>query len=635
MNNPNLPPFGFQNLYAQQFFERQMFQNSVFSNISALQQKNFELMSSINNQKIEIDNIRNDNKQLRKTFNKIQKKNNKYKKELFLLKNQNKAFIEDFNQVKSELEKTKEKVNELEEYLADKELFNEDYEDQETDDEQESEEEEIEEEVDEETSEEEEESEDEEQSEEDEESEEINSDSESEEEDNKNQTEEDKQISAIAESIVQSMFEGNMKGSGPIKGSIIIDAKTGRIVNSSFGPSKIPIKHIDCSDNSCNSCEEESKNDFGSMLGKLFGKKNKKETQNINNEESDALTQFDFSNFNKFNVELIENKLENINDVIDLSKKYPLTEKGESKLEKVDGLYEYNGKYYGINLETLNKLTKPLERLNKMIGLSKIKSQILEMILYYIQEFEKGNSNMLHTIIEGPPGVGKTEMGKILAEVYSSLGIIPSNKFKLVKRTDLIGEYVGHTAHKTQEAIDEAEGGVLFIDEAYSLGGGSEKSDTFSKECIDIINQNLSENKKKLIVIIAGYKDQLESSFFCYNPGLKRRFPFKYTIDGYSPTEVKDIYLKKLNDIGWKLTENIDNEYLVNFFTKNKDEFKNFGGDIENFILNSKFVHSKRVFNEHPKNRKVLNKKDFETAFERFKNNKKNKDEFIPIGLYI
>src|SRR5438093_1618571 len=83
------------------------------------------------------------------------------------------------------------------------------------------------------------------------------------------------------------------------------------------------------------------------------------------------------------------------------------------------------------------------------------------------------------------------------------------NKFKLVKRTDLVGEYLGHTAHKTQRVIDDADGGVLFIDEAYSLGA-DDKRDSFSKECIDTLNQNLSENRSKFICIIAGYPDELE-----------------------------------------------------------------------------------------------------------------------------
>ncbi len=446
----------------------------------------------------------------------------------------------------------------------------------------------------------------------------------------------DKEITNMVDNILENMFSGpqNNKKKNPndiISQSFVIDMKTGKVINNTNKKDQGPIPKIIFGSNG------QSKGPMPfNPFSMLFGGMKKKETENINNDDTEADTQNDFSKLEKYSVENISLELNTISDLIKLANKYPLSKKNDvSILEKVPGLYEYNGKYYGINLETLSKLKKPLEKLNNMIGLDKIKSQILEMILYYMQEFEKGTSNMLHTIIEGPPGVGKTELGKIFAELYSSLGVIPSNKFKLVKRTDLIGEYVGHTGRKTQDAIDEAEGGVLFIDEAYSLGGGSEKSDTYSKECIDVLNQNLSENKKKLIVIIAGYKDQLETSFFSYNPGLKRRFPFKYTIEGYTPEEIKNIYMKKLNDIKWKLDENVDDKYLTSFFTKHKDNFKNFGGDIENFLLNSKFVHSKRVFKEHPSKRKKLNIADFESAFERFENNKKTVDNAIPIGMYL
>jgi AAA+ superfamily predicted ATPase len=444
---------------------------------------------------------------------------------------------------------------------------------------------------------------------------------------------EEKEISNIVDNIMENIFSPNKKNNpnGIMTSSFVIDMKTGKIIDTTKKDNnKTPTQ------NSPSKGPTISKGPFPfNPFSMIFGGMKKKEQENINNDEQDGDTQYDFSTLDKYEVEKIDTELNNISDLIKLGNTFMNKEKNlTTVLKKVDGIHEFNGKYYGINIETLIKLIKPLEKLNNMIGLEKIKSQILEMILYYMQEFEKGTSNMLHTIIEGPPGVGKTELGKIFAEIYSGLGIIPSNKFKLVKRTDLIGEYVGHTGRKTQDAIDEAEGGVLFIDEAYSLGGVSEKSDTYSKECIDVLNQNLSENKKKLIVIIAGYKDQLETSFFSYNPGLKRRFPFKYTIEGYTPEEIKNIYIKKLNDIKWKLDTNVDDKYLVSFFTKNKDNFKNFGGDIENFILNSKFVHSKRVFKEHPSTRKKLNISDFENAFERFQNNKKVIENTVPIGMY-
>lgn len=335
--------------------------------------------------------------------------------------------------------------------------------------------------------------------------------------------------------------------------------------------------------------------------------------------------------------EVIELEITTINDIFEIANKYSLKDKQPNTLEPINGLYEYNSQYFSINIDIINKLVEPIEKLNKMIGLDKIKKDILEMILYFIQGFEKKNDNMLHTIIEGPPGVGKTELGKILAEIYTAMEIIPTNKFKLVKRTDLIGEYVGHTAHKTQRAIDESDGGVLFIDEAYSLGSGKgDKSDSFSKECIDTLNQNLSENKKKLIVIIAGYPDQLEESFFSLNPGLKRRFPFKFNIDEYSKEELKDILIKKVKDLHWTIDEKINDKFIVELIGNNKNEFKNFGGDIDNYLLNCKLSHAMRVVGKHPKIKKIFTKDDFKTGLERFKKNKKVIEEKLPpIGMYV
>lgn len=290
-------------------------------------------------------------------------------------------------------------------------------------------------------------------------------------------------------------------------------------------------------------------------------------------------------------------------------------------------IYETNGKKYSINIEVLHKLKKPLAKLQSLVGLQSVKDAIVDMILYYVQGFENRTNSMLHTVIEGPPGVGKTEIGKILAEIYAGLGVIPSSKFKLIKRTDLVGEYLGHTAKITQQVIDEADGGVLFIDEAYSLGN-EEKRDSFAKECIDTINQNLSEKKRNLIVIIAGYPEQLEKCFFSYNPGLKRRFPFKYTIDGYQPTELCNIFLKKIKDSKWKLSEeDIDVESLTKFFTENKDNFPNFGGDIDNLLVNCKFMHSRRLVGKHPKHRFKLAKHDIDSGLNRFIKNKGKPDE--------
>ena len=334
-----------------------------------------------------------------------------------------------------------------------------------------------------------------------------------------------------------------------------------------------------------------------------------------------------------------------------------------------------DGKKCMVNLEILSKLVEPLTKLKRMIGLDSVKSAVVDMVLYYLQGFESKNNSMLHTVIEGPPGVGKTQLGKIIAKIYAGLGVITSDKFKLARRSDLIGEYTGQTAIKTQNVIDEADGGVLFIDEAYALGH-EEMKESFSKECIDTINQNLSENKRKFICIIAGYPDELEKCFFSSNPGLKRRFPFKFKIDGYTPNELKDIFVKKINDIKWKLDieiqvlnkenqenkeneeipvrvsnekehmdsnemhvkakklfekiiikKEVSNDVLTEFFKINFKEFKFFGGDVDNLLLNCKFTHSRRVFGKHPKNRRRLTLKDIEVGFDRFVSNKKKNED--------
>ena len=110
--------------------------------------------------------------------------------------------------------------------------------------------------------------------------------------------------------------------------------------------------------------------------------------------------------------------------------------------------------------------------------------------------------------------------------------------------TDLIAGYLGQTAIKTKEVIQNSLGGVLFIDEAYSLGN-NEKRDSFAKECLDTLCESLTEHKDDLMVIIAGYEEQLDECFFAFNQGLNSRFTWRFHTDKYSPNELKEILIKK------------------------------------------------------------------------------------------
>ena len=176
---------------------------------------------------------------------------------------------------------------------------------------------------------------------------------------------------------------------------------------------------------------------------------------------------------------------------------------------------------YNIDIHALHKIKEPLEKLNNMVGIEVLKERIIDQLLYFIQGLHKidgeDSGDFLHTVIYGPPGTGKTEIAMIMGEIFCKLGILEKGKFRKVIRSDLVAGYLGQTALKTKEVIEDCIGGVLFIDEAYSLGS-SDKKDSFSKECIDILCEALSANKHNLMVIIAGYETELEECFFYIHP---------------------------------------------------------------------------------------------------------------------
>ena len=299
---------------------------------------------------------------------------------------------------------------------------------------------------------------------------------------------------------------------------------------------------------------------------------------------------------------VIKRKVESIDDLIEIGKLY-------------DPMKEYN-----IDVKILHQLIDPLTELKNMIGMNSIKQDLVDHILFKVQHFENYNQMMMHTVIEGPPGTGKTEVARILGKIYLAMGILRNKTFVKATRSQLIAGYLGQTAIATQKIIDRASGGILFIDEVYSLGN-ADKKDSFSKECIDTLNENLTLHKTDFICIIAGYKEDIKNCFFAYNAGLERRFPIRFRIEEYNAAELFAIFTKKVHENKWTMDDSI----TVEFFTAHHADFKSFGGDMELLYNSCKRTHSRRVF-ETGDTRKLLRLADVTKGFESFIHHQRKKE---------
>tara|TARA_B110000046_G_scaffold94428_1_gene102274 strand:- start:9868 stop:11247 length:1380 start_codon:yes stop_codon:yes gene_type:complete len=306
---------------------------------------------------------------------------------------------------------------------------------------------------------------------------------------------------------------------------------------------------------------------------------------------------------------IIDREIGDISDLLSLIQDYPL--KPDIR--------------YNINMKALHDIKKPLLSLNNMIGMEKLKNSVVDQIIYFLQGLDK-NNDFMHTVIYGPPGTGKTEIAEMLGKIYSSLGILKRNVFKKVTRTDLIAGYLGQTAIKTKEVIESCLGGVLFIDEAYALGN-IEKRDSFAKECIDTLCEALSAYKGSLMVIIAGYEEDLNKCFFSYNQGLNSRFPWRFNTNDYTANELNEIFKKKVRDINWSIKEPISDTW----FEKNKGYFKYFGRDIEVLLAKIKIVHGRRVFCKPAHEKTIITQGDVDNGFNLFIDNNEVKSRVAVI----
>lgn len=282
------------------------------------------------------------------------------------------------------------------------------------------------------------------------------------------------------------------------------------------------------------------------------------------------------------------------------------------------------------NLDTvmLWRITPYLDQLDKMIGMKSLKESVFFQIIYYLKGMHTKNRNeeYLHTLIMGAPGGGKTTVAKIIGKIYQVMGVLSHNgPFKIAYRDDFVAEYLGQTAIKTKKLLQSCLGGVLFVDELYSLGPGVKDKDSFSKEALDTLTGFLSEHKNDFCFIGAGYEEDIKKCFMGVNKGLERRFQWIHKIDEYNPEELSDIFLKMVKEMNWHVS--MDNKDIINVIKEEKKLFKHSGGSVEVFISKMKMVHAKRVFSLDKEHMFVFTKKDMTNAIELIKKNSLNKEE--------
>jgi len=213
-----------------------------------------------------------------------------------------------------------------------------------------------------------------------------------------------------------------------------------------------------------------------------------------------------------------------------------------------------------------------MDELNKLVGLKNVKELVNEIRAFInIQEKRKNEKLLtepvvLHMIFKGNPGTGKTTVARLIGRIFKKMGVLEKGHLIEIERADIVGEYIGHTAVKVKQQIKRALGGILFIDEAYSLARGGEKD--FGKEAIDALVKSMEDNKANLILILAGYEDEM-TIFLKTNPGLKSRFPIHVDFKDYCVEELIEIAKKIALEREYKLTNESIRKLKSILLTKN------------------------------------------------------------------
>lgn len=242
-----------------------------------------------------------------------------------------------------------------------------------------------------------------------------------------------------------------------------------------------------------------------------------------------------------------------------------------------------------------------MSQLDQLVGLDNVKSKVNDLIAFQkiqLLRREKGlysPKSTMHLAFTGNPGTGKTTVARIVGRIYRKLGLLSKGHFMEVSRTDLIAGYQGQTAHKVKDVIEKAKGGVLFIDEAYSITE-NDHNDSYGRECLTELTKALEDYREDLVVIVAGYTEPMKQ-FFDSNPGLKSRFNTFIEFDNYTANELMDILLHMSEKDDYVLSDKAQEELLLLFektAESSEEEFAN-GRFVRNVFESMILNHARRI----------------------------------------
>ena len=241
-----------------------------------------------------------------------------------------------------------------------------------------------------------------------------------------------------------------------------------------------------------------------------------------------------------------------------------------------------------------------MAQLDSLVGLDDVKKDIKNLMnLVKVRRLRKENGlpippMSLHMVFMGNPGTGKTTVARIISGLYAAIGVLEKGQLIEVDRSGLVAGYVGQTALKTQEVIKSALGGVLFIDEAYSLASGGEND--FGREAIETILKAMEDHRDELIVVVAGYDEPMEK-FINSNPGLQSRFNKYFYFPDYNGEQLLHIFKGQCKKNGYALTEEAEAEAKAMFEELYENRGENFGNgrDVRNVFEDTVVRQSNRV----------------------------------------